>query len=109
MQDGRARAIFLGMAALYDVASKAADGPIAPSIGLRAVLAFLFENSNGDREPFDAFWRECQNEWNGQTQPGYLRSTYTRTQWNRIASATGFDRMEGYTAISAALRRQNGR
>src|SRR5436305_20202 len=102
-RSARERAIFLAMAALHDVTSNAGEAPVRPSIGLRALLAFLYLHSNGDKEPFVDFWQQCQCAWDGHTQQGYLRATYSRTQWNRIASATGFDRMPAYRAVYRVL------
>jgi hypothetical protein len=85
----RERAIFLAIGALYDVADKCNDGPTRPTLSLRAILAFLYLQSNGDKEPFNSFWRECQNEWKNESQPGYMRATYTRIQIERIVSAVG--------------------
>jgi hypothetical protein len=85
----RESAIHLGLGALYDVADKAGEGPIRPSLGLRALLAFLYFHSNGDKAPFVDFWRECQNAWDGQSQPGYMRSTYCRRELQRVIGAMG--------------------
>jgi len=102
-RSAKERAILLAMSALYEVTNKAGEASIRPSLGLRALLAFLYLHSNGDKAPFVDFWQECQNEWSGHTQAGYLRATYTRTQWNRIATATGFDRMPSYDALLGTL------
>jgi hypothetical protein len=103
------RTIYLGMCALYDITERASSKLIQPSLGLRALLAFLFEHSNGDAEPFAEFWRECQKPWIGDAQGGYIRATYSRTAWNKIATATGFDRMSGYTEMHKALRHERDR
>jgi hypothetical protein len=103
------RAIYLGMCALYDITERASGRPIQPSLGLRALLAFLYEHSNGDLEPFTEFWRECQKPWIGNPQGSYMRATYSRTAWNKIAIATGFDRMDGYDQIHKALRHEKAR
>ena len=58
-QSARARALFLAMAALYEVANRADAGPVKPTLGLRALLACLYLHGNGDKEPFVDFWREC--------------------------------------------------
>jgi hypothetical protein len=65
----RERAIFLAIAALYDVAEKCNEEATRPKPSLRAILAFLYFHSNGDKEPFTEFWRQCQNEWKEQRRP----------------------------------------
>lgn len=51
--------IVMALAVLDDARSRAGDGPVVRTNAIRLALACLFRRSNGNREPFDAFWREC--------------------------------------------------
>lgn len=47
----------IGLAVLYDWGRRAECAPFPCSVELRAVLALLHAHSNGDRRPYDAFWK----------------------------------------------------
>ena len=57
MSDSTARAVVLGIAALYDIADDAHQGPVKPSLTLRALLALIYEASRRERKPYDDFWK----------------------------------------------------
>lgn len=88
------RAVTLALAALYRIALDCYAAPAAASLQLRALLAFLFTHSDGCREPFDAFWRQCQepdntSDMTGGRRSAYMRGTCTMTQWERIRRSVG--------------------
>lgn len=60
MDSERDRIIFLGLAALYQVAEQSRAAPVQPSLLLRATLAALYGHSDGNRAPYEAFWRSSR-------------------------------------------------
>lgn len=79
----------LALAALYALCDAARLGPVVPSLEVRALLALVHRLGNGDRAPFDEFWRISQELHAGDTAGGYVRATYMRTEWMGIARTLG--------------------
>jgi hypothetical protein len=83
---------FLALAALAELVEEVKSGPIEPSFAIRAILAVLYSYSDGDRAPFDEFWRNMQKSWSSQpsaTQAQYCRQIYLRTSLRGIVRAVG--------------------
>ena len=76
MSDSTARAVVLGIAALYDIADEAHEGPVKPSLTLRALLALIYEASRRERKPYDDFWKAVIHpglESYGKVMQDYIR------------------------------------
>ena len=93
MSATESRAVMLALAALYRVAWDCRYAPTAASLHLRALLAFLYLQSDGRREAFDGFWRMCQApeppDEHDRGRAAYMRTTYTMTEWEGIRRAVG--------------------
>lgn len=92
MRIGRDRLQWLALATLAEQVELARDGAPAPSHGVRLALAVLFEFSDGERRPFDDFWRQMRrDEANSfsQAAASYSRSTYLQTQLRGVMRAVG--------------------
>ena len=50
----------MGLVALDEVVEQCVHGPVEPPFALRFTLAMLYTLGEGDRAPFDAFWRACR-------------------------------------------------
>lgn len=83
------RAVFIALAALYDLAAQSQRAPLEPSLGLRALLAFLFIHARGNDAPFVGYWRECQSLPASANDPGYDRRIKTTNACDGIARALG--------------------
>ena len=93
----RHRATLLALAALYEVAEAAGDGPITPTLPVRAVLALLHTVSDGNREPYEAFWRACLEpglDSDHITARGYMRATSARREIMGIIRTLGMEPQE---------------
>ena len=93
MQFDRQHLIVKAMRALMEVADSSGAGPIAPTLSVRFTLAFLYAVSDGNREPFDLFWREIRNpQDSAYSTPtaNYLRATGSRTALNGIGRSVGY-------------------
>lgn len=102
------RAIWLAVSVLYDITHEAEGAPHAFGPEVRALLALLYAISNGDREPFDAYWRHALEPLNwskADSQAAYLRGTHLRTAWEGICNRLGYPTsMEGMKAIAKFRR-----
>ena len=97
--------MFLGLAALKEIADQAYQRPVEPTMQLRALLALLHLQSDGDLARYRDFW-----EWSRRPLvPGYVepqngtRGTYTATMWKAIARSCGFEPQS--MAFCEAVRR----
>ena len=97
--------IWKAIVALDEVCEQSFQAPIPPTFALRFILAYLFARSDGNRTPFDAFWKACQEPEGGMTQQGYRRGCYTRTQWNGIVRGLGIAQTIEFNASIARARR----
>ncbi|HWK40790.1 MAG TPA: hypothetical protein VNR60_02570 [Croceibacterium sp.] len=91
MQLDRDKLMWLALGALDELVQQAHEAPIEPSLSVRALLAAAFACSDGNREPYDGFWREMQ-----KTHPhastehaGYIRCSMMRTQMHCIVRSLG--------------------
>lgn len=113
MSDSTARAVVLGIAALYEIAEEAGRGPVKPSLALRAILALVFEASHQcrkrDRAPFDAFWKAVADpgaDHLHELDRNYARKHAARMQVAAIARTFSLDTAsEGYTQVIDGLLR----
>jgi len=113
MSNSCARAVVLGIAALYEIAEEAGNGPIKPSLALRALLALVYEASHAarkrDRRPFDAFWKAVTNAGRDdldEIDRNYARQHAATSQVSAIARTFGMrPESEEYRAVIAGLRR----
>ena len=80
----------LALAALLDLATNASDGPLKPTLQLRALLALLYSRSDRRREPYASFWDQMTREERG-VQQAYVRRTYGVTHWHGIVRSLGGD------------------
>jgi hypothetical protein len=102
------RAIWLAVSVLYDITHEVegAPQPLGPEV--RALLALLHAISNGDRGPFDDYWRQAIDPLNwskADSQAAYLRATTMRTAWEGICDRLGYPTsMEGMKAIARFRR-----
>lgn len=103
--------VFKALRVLDEALEQARRGPVAPSLGLRFAIAFLYavgdrRREHFDREPYDEFWRlATQSDANlteGHNVAGYGRVTTMSANLNGIARAAGMP-IEG--EVLAALRR----
>ena len=62
MRVAREQLVFLCLVALDEVVHHCLCQPYPRTFALRATLATLFALGDGDRGPFDAFWRACSIE-----------------------------------------------
>lgn len=84
----------LALITLAEHVELAGDGPIRPSPAMRLALAVLFTFSkDGDRKPFDDFWRhvvENRKGWSEEMDNSY-RSTTLMTQLRGVMRAVGIE------------------
>ena len=57
MRFDRDHLVFKALCALDQAIADCDDAPIKPSFALRFALAYLFAVSDGERYPYDLFWR----------------------------------------------------
>lgn len=89
----RQHLIAKAMRALMEVADASSDAPLAPALSVRFTLAFLYAIGDGNREPFDRFWREIRATHDSaysSTAARYLRATSSRTALNEIGRSVGY-------------------
>lgn len=105
------RAVFLGLAALTEIADQSNDGPVAPTLQIRALLALVALQSNGDLRSYTGFWQRIQDKGRpGQHASGvnYERQLHAHIDVLGIAKSVGIrPQAKAYTdAITAVLRRK---
>ena len=61
MRLSRDKLILLGVAALYEAAERVTAEPMQPGFAIRAVLAMLYQLSDGDRTAFDGYWQALRD------------------------------------------------
>lgn len=92
MRIGRDTLVDLALKTLAEQVDLARAGAPAPSHGVKLALAVLFEFSDGDRAPFDTFWRQMRKTEDrsfSQAAASYSRSTYLQTQLRGVMRAVG--------------------
>lgn len=86
------RAALLAIAALDKVAGDLHDAPLRDTLAVRAILALLHAASNGDREPYDAFWKACHDDpGSSETVAGVGRTALARPAIYSIARTLGLE------------------
>jgi hypothetical protein len=99
--------IFKALVALDDVAEQCAE-PYRPGFALRFALAFLYAHSDGEREPYDRFWRGLQDphaDVPGARDRRYRRSIELAHNLNRIVEGLG---MKADSATMGAIAAGHG-
>lgn len=92
MRIGKDQLTLKALRVLAEIADTCDKHPAERTLGLRFTLAYLYAVSNGNREPFDAFWRCCYDpvSWAyNQSEREYVRGTYTRSALAGIILAVG--------------------
>jgi hypothetical protein len=82
--------------ALYEFCMATEGEPVRRSFTLRFLLAYLYAHSDGQRGPFETFWRAAsRHRWAGETESmaAYARGTYMRSGMETICKAVGADPM----------------
>lgn len=89
----RDRLILLGVCALGQVADESKSEPMGENFAVRAVLAFLFSCSDGDRSPFEMFWQVMRRPPldKHDSQQRYVRATNARTAVKGIVRSLGLE------------------
>ena len=93
LESRQSRAIMLALAALDALADEKTAVP-RPPLPLRALLAALYAFSNGDRRPYDEYWKASQSA-GVPTIPEsgnvYMRATNMRIAIKGIARTLGME------------------
>jgi hypothetical protein len=95
--------------ALDEAIDQARIKPVAPTFALRFALAWLFTQSNGWREPYDAFWRVIRDPFSwasSDVQRAYLRPTKARTEFYRICRSIGIEPTGAFLSELSEERRR---
>ena len=111
MRVERSKLVFMGLVALKEIEEHCIHQPWHRAFTLRVTLATLYAFSDGDRGPFDAFWRACAlpNETGCEQHRSRLtRANEVTIAYNRICRALGVAQTINFCAdIAAALRDPN--
>jgi hypothetical protein len=86
--------LWLALVALAELVPQVADGPARPSYATRLALAVCYRHSDGDRGPFDHFWRQMQEAFDCQsteTAARYCRRSYLQAALRRVLRAVGIE------------------
>lgn len=90
----RRRILWLSLVVMAEAVQSVRDAPMRPEASLRLALAIAFSFSNGDRQPFDDFWREATSDgpssWS-ETMSRSARTTHLMTQLRRVLRAVGIE------------------
>lgn len=92
MRIDRERLTFKALSVLAEIADNCDKQPAERTLGLRFALAYLYAVSNGNRQPFDEFWRSCCDPvpWAySAAEREYVRGTYTRSALSGIILSVG--------------------
>lgn len=93
MRFDRDQLTFKALCALDQIANECSATPTKRTYAIRFVLAYLYTVGEGDRRPFDEFWRIIAEplEWShSNSQAKYFRSTHARTALFGIARSVGY-------------------
>ena len=85
----RARLIYSALCVLDQTIDDCCPHPVKPNPGLRLALALLHFWGEGDRSPFDQFWRVVTAAPNAITRTPDTRATYARTYLSAICRQVG--------------------
>lgn len=92
MRIERDKLIWHSLVTLAEQVELAHAGAPPPSHGVRLALAVLFSFGDGDRKPFDDFWRvmrDGQIRFHSDTSARYARVTFLQTQLRGVMRAVG--------------------
>lgn len=84
----------LALIALLEIAEEADHRPHGRTYALRFLLAWLFAQSDGNRIPFDRFWRDAVGDlsrYGGDHQQAYMRGTSLRGAVEGMSKCVGVD------------------
>lgn len=112
MRIDRDTLVFKALCALDEIAIEAGDAPLKPSLSTRFALAFLYAFSNGDRTPYDQFWREIMDpkaSAYSARAASYTRASYARTAFTSIARTVGVELSIEVMDKLAKARRDHGK
>jgi hypothetical protein len=93
--------------ALEEASHSCQTAPLPPSLGLRFVLAFLYCQGHGRREPFDHFWRNVTmpgREGQNAHAAGIARSQVVNASLNGIYHELGIERTPEMMSIGFGIR-----
>jgi hypothetical protein len=85
---------WLALVTLAELVAQVRAGPIRPTYAARLALAVCYRHSDGDRQPFDDFWRQMQKSMAGRvsdTTAEYCRSSYLRAAFRGVLRAVGIE------------------
>lgn len=85
----RTRLIYTALCVLDQTIDDCCPHPVKPNPGLRLALALLHFWGEGDRSPFDQFWRVVTAAPNAITRTPDTRATYARTYLSAICRQVG--------------------
>ncbi len=91
------RTTFLALCVLAQAQEDARAGAVAPTLGLRLALAYLYDSGDRrglwfDREPYEDFWRAVtQRSECGGSAAAFGRSQVVTSSINAIARAAGME------------------
>ena len=108
MRFDRDQLVFKALCALDEATDACHDAPIKPTFALRFALAFLYTESDGCHESYDAFWREIADGREGAYSADagrYIRSSYARTELTGIARGVGVEMSIDFMQRLSAARR----
>lgn len=94
MRIERDRLIYLALATCAEQVELAHAGPPAPSHGVKLALSVLHCMGNGDRKPFDDFWKQMRSDEVVSGSEGiasYCRTTHLQTQLRVVMRAVGIE------------------
>ncbi|WP_116090990.1 hypothetical protein [Sphingomonas crusticola] len=106
----RHKLVFMGLVALDEVAEHCIRDTYPRTFALRVTLAMLYAFSDGTREPYDDFWRECaapDSSDNRQMAMG-MRSNAVHSTYHRICRTLGVADTIRFRSDVDAARRDSG-
>lgn len=94
MRLDRDKILWLALVTLAECVELVQHAPMRPTTSLRLALAVAFSFSkDGDREPFDDFWRQAISDKKGwsETIDSYCRTTFLMTQLRGVMRAVDIE------------------
>ena len=109
MRVERSKLVFMGLVALKEIEEHCLRQPWHRAFTLRVTLAMLYAFSDGNREPFDLFWRSCavpNKEGDDAYRSQLVRGNTVTMAYNGICRALGVKQTVNFCADLAAARRK---
>lgn len=106
LQISQERLVRLALVALSELIPLADKGPIRPSYVIRVALAVAYASSNGNRAPYDNYWKVMQDRFPSQKTEyfqNYLRSNYLNAAFDGILLTLD---MEPTIDLKSSIRRE---